>query len=135
MKVRKVESETLPTDSSCLPIFKATATCGIIMSKEQNSSIISRPSVLRDVLGTLIVEESKGFCSSLTVVFNGTVLLMIAVKLKGTGGECIFFCSMHFTGGVDTEECLNEGVIALYVYFRCMNASLRVSPATIAVVA
>ena len=105
------------------------------MSKEQNSSLISRPSVLRGVLGMLIVEGSTGFCSLLTVVFNGTVLLMIAGKLKGSGGECFFFCSMYFTGGVNTEECLNEGVIALYVSFRCMNASLRVSPATIAVVA
>ena len=82
------------------------------MSKEQNSSLISRPSVLRDVLGMLIVEGSTGSCSLLSVVFNGTVLLMIPGKLKGTGGECIFFCSMHFTGGVNTKKCLNEGVIA-----------------------
>ena len=51
MKVRKEERETFLTDSSCLPIFKATANCGIIMSKEQNSSISSRSSVLRGVLG------------------------------------------------------------------------------------
>ena len=98
MKVRKEERETFLTDSSCLPIFKATASYGIIMLKEQNSSIISKTSVLRGVLGILIVEGSTGFCSALTVVFNGIVLLMKASKLKGTGGECIFFCSMHFTG-------------------------------------
>ncbi len=135
MKERKEERETLLTDSSCLPIFKAITSCDIIMSKEQNSSIISRPSVLRGVLHMLIGEGSTGFCSLLTFVFNGTVLLMKAGKLKGTEGECIFFCSMHFTGGVNTEYCLNEGVIALCVSFRCMNASLRVSPATITVVA
>ena len=87
MKVRKEERENTSHRFFWLAYLKATASCGIIMSKEQNSSIISRPSVLCGVLGILIGEGNKGFCSSLTVVFNGTVLLMNAGKLKGTGGE------------------------------------------------
>jgi len=50
-KWERKRGKTLLTDSSGSPIFKATASCGITMSKEQNSSISSRSSVLRGVLG------------------------------------------------------------------------------------